>query len=145
MSANKLLSERVFIANSRVVITKDAHKQMCCNKCQEYGYIHNQCPNNKRCTTCTRSHPSASCTHPNEHHCVSCGASSNHARSDRGNCPQLKKHLAALDAHSPENTLPCFPVLGSPWIFILAVRNPQSTAISSNQQPRLPPSIIRYE
>ena len=59
------------------------------------------------------------CTHHNNHHWVSCGASSSHSSSDRNNCPQFKKHLAALDAHSSENTLPCFPVLGLLWMFLL--------------------------
>ena len=141
--ANKLLTEKVFIANTRVIITKDAHEPIHCNKCQVYGHIHICCPNDERCTTCARSHPTASCSFPNDHHCVSCSTASNHSSSDRSNCPQFEKHQAGLNACSLENTLLCFPILRSPWLFILAVKNPNSTTAPSqcSGQPNSTPAV----
>ena len=107
-AANHLLLERVFVTNARVVVIKDTQDPIRCNKCQEYSHMCEKCPNDEHCTICARPHPTSNCTHSDDHHCISCGASSNHASSDRINCPQFSKHAALLDAHVPENSLPYY-------------------------------------
>ena len=125
-AANKLLLERVFISNARVVITKDIQEPLRCNKCQHYGHIREQCPNSERCATCAKPHPSNACTHPNEHHCVPCGTPSNHSSSDKNKCPQYAKHNSLLDTRLPENTIPYFPILGLPWTFAQSLKRTQN-------------------
>ena len=104
-AANCLLLERVFVTNARVVVIKDTQDPIRCNKCQEYSHMHEKCPNDEHCMIWARPHPTSDCTHSDDCHCISCGASSNHASSDRINCPQFSKHAALLDAHVPENSL----------------------------------------
>ena len=137
-AANRLLTECVFIANSRVVITKDIQEPIRCNKCQEYGHIREQCENPKRCSNCTRAHPVTECNYPNDPHCVSCGTSSMHASSDRGNCPQFSRHLSTIDACLLENSMPYFLISGQPSTFALAAKpiHTHSTNYSNCPQPQ---------
>lgn len=100
------------------MIIKDTQEPIWCNKCQEYRHIQAFCINEDCSTTCARPHDTSACSHPNDHRCVSYGISSDHSSSDKENCPQFAKHYASLDMWIPENTLPYFPVLGSPWMFI---------------------------
>ena len=86
-TANWLPNERVFIANSRILVVKDIQEPIHCNKCQEYRHIHEQYTNEERCSTCVHLHPTDNCMHPHEHHCISCGNSSNHTSVDKSNCP----------------------------------------------------------
>ena len=122
-AANKLLTERIFIANSRVVVTKDLQEPIRCNKCQEYGHIRESCNNPERCATCAQEHATTTCKNQAEPHCVSCGTSSTHASSDRNKCAVFAKRANALDSRLPENSMPYFPVLNQPWTFVLAPKN----------------------
>lgn len=112
LTANHLLLERVFVANTRVVVVKDAQEPICCNKCQIYGHIWAKCNNQEWCATCADPHPSLACPNPNIRQCVSCGDCSSHASSDRDNCPLFAKQTTSLTSRVPENLLPYFPVLG---------------------------------
>ena len=97
ITANQLLTKRVLVANSRVVITKDMQEPIRCNRCQEYGHIHKNCTNKERCTTCVHPHPTNTCSHPNDHHCISCGTLSNHTSSNKTKCPKFAQHTATLN------------------------------------------------
>ena len=146
-AANRLLMERVFIANSRVVITKDIQEPIRCNKCQEYGHIREQCENPERCSNCARAHPATECNFPNDPHCVSCGTASKHASSDRGNCPQFSRHASTIDARLPENSMPYFPIPGQPSTFALAakpIHNP-TTNYSNRPQPQTDVPVIQQQ
>lgn len=134
-TANKLLMERIFISNSRVVVNKDLQEPIRCNKCQEYGHIRENCPNPERCATCAREHPTPTCPNPNDPHCVSCGTTSKHASSDRGKCSQYIKHAASLDSRLPENSMPYFPILNQPWTFVLAPKNTNTASLHTNRPP----------
>lgn len=150
VTANRLLMERIFIANTRVIVIKDTQEPIRCNKCQEYGHIRDHCGNAERCANCARPHPTTECRYPNDPHCVSCGTSSNHASSDKGKCPQFSKHASSLDSRLPENTLPYFPILGQPSTFALAAKNvhrslpnfsnhPNPTTANPQQHNQQPP------
>ena len=117
IAVNRLLTEHIFIANSRVVVIKDTQEPIHCNKCQEYSHIR------EHCATCARTHTTSECNHPNNPHCISCSTPSKHASTDKGNCPQFLKHASNIDAHLPENTMLYFPVLGQPNTFVLAAKN----------------------
>ena len=54
---NQLLTDRVFIANTRVVIVKDTQEPIHCNRCQEYGYMCEKCKNIERCAMCAKTTP----------------------------------------------------------------------------------------
>ena len=85
-ATNKFLTERIFIANLWVVVTKDLQELIHCNKCQEYSHIHENCNNLERCATCTQEHATMSCKNQAEPHCISCSTSSTHTSSDRNKC-----------------------------------------------------------
>ena len=121
--ANHLLRERIFVLNSRIVVIKDTQVPIRCNKCQEYGHIHEQCENAECCANCARPHSTNECNYPNDPHCVSCRTSSKHASSDKGSCPQFAKHASSINTHLPKNTMPYFPVLGQPNTFVLTAKN----------------------
>ena len=91
-----------------------------------------------RCFNCARAHPVTKCNYPNDPHCVSCGTSSRHASSDRGNCPQFSRHMSTINAHLLENSMPYFPILGQPSTFTLAVKpiHTHSTNYSNHPQPQ---------
>lgn len=136
VTANKLLTNRVFISNALVSVQKDLQEPIRCNKCQQYGHIRENCPNPERCANCARDHPTPDCNHPNDHHCVSCGTSSTHSSSDRNKCPQFTKHASSLDARLPENSMPYFPVLNQDWTFVLAPKNNNASTASTSNRPK---------
>ena len=145
--AKRLLMEHVFIANSHVVITKDIQEPIHCNKCQEYGHIHEQCENPEQCSNYARAHPATECNFPKNPHCVSCGTSLMHASSDRGNCLQFSRHMSTIDAHLPENSMPHFPILGQPSMFILVaklIHNP-TTNYTNQPQPKTSIPVIQQQ
>ena len=139
ITANRLLTEWIFIANSRVVVIKDTWEPICCNKCQEYSHIHKQCENVERCATCTRTHPTSECNYPNDSHCISCSTSSKHTSSKECNCPQFLKHASDIDVCLPENTMLYFPVLSQPNTFILAAKNMHAFTPNYPNRPRTYP------
>ena len=140
--ANHLLMERIFISNSRVVVTKDTQEPIRCNKCQEYGHIRKQCENAEWCSNCARPHPTTECNYPNDPHCVSCGTSSKHASSDKGSCPQFAKHASSINACLPENAMPYFPILGQPNTFVLAAKNTHVPTANYSNCPRPIPNTL---
>ena len=146
-TANRLLTECVFIANSHVIITKDIQEPIHCNKCQEYGHICEQCENPKRCSNCARAHPVTECNYRNNPHCVSCGTSSGHASSDRGNCPQFSRHASTINACLPENSMPYFPISGQPSTFALVAKpiHTHSTNYSNCPQPQTNLSNVQQQ
>lgn len=122
-ATNKFLTERIFIENSQVIITKDLQEPVQCNKCQEYGHIHKNCNNLECCATCAQEHAMMTCKNQAEPHCISCSTSSTHASSDKNKCAIFAKHTNALDSCLPENSMPYFPILNQLWTFILAPKN----------------------
>ena len=140
--ANHLLMERIFISNSRVVITKDTQEPIRCNKCQEYGHICKQCKNAEQCSNCARPHPTTECNYPNDPHCVSCSTSSKHASSDKGSCPQFAKHTSSIDACLPKNAMPYFLILGQPNTFVLAAKNTHVPTTNYSNRPHPIPNTL---
>ena len=119
-AANKLLSECLFVANTRVVVSKDVQEPIRCDNCQEYGHIKEKCISQVRCASCACEHTTVTCPTPIDPHCVSCGPTSNHASTNRSQCPIFAKLAANLDTWLPENTMPFFPVLNQNWTFVMS-------------------------
>ena len=138
--ANDLCHFAINKGGSRVVVIKDTQEPIRCNKCQEYGHIHEQCKNVKCCTICARTHPTSECSFPNDPHCVSCSTSSKHASSNKGNCPQFLKHASDINTCLPENTMLYFPVLSQPNTFVLAAKNTHTSPNYSNRLCTYPPN-----
>lgn len=70
-----------------------------------------------------KPHPTNICNNPSIRECVSCGSSSNHTSSDHSNYLLYTKNVELLDTRIPKNTLPYFPILGTPWTFVAAARS----------------------
>ena len=62
--ANHLLLERIFIANTWVIVLKDAQEPIRCNKCQKYGHIREGCSNDERCANCANPTPQTPAPNP---------------------------------------------------------------------------------
>ena len=134
-AANKLLTECVFISNSRVTASKDILEQIRCNKCQLYGHIRDKCLNDECCATCAKEHSTTTCPSPREAHCVSCGPSSNHTSADRNNCPTYAVQSTKLEECLHENMLPLFPITEQPLTF---VHTPKNDKAPPRNPPRAP-------
>ena len=145
-AANKMLTEHILIANSHVVISKDILELIRCNKCQLYGHICTNCPNDKHCANCAKDHSTSACPTPRDLSCISCGATSRHTSSDCNNCPHFTDQAAKLDMRIPENSMPLFPILNQLWTFTLAPRNNTTRPANTFPAPTsldIPPSAQR--
>ncbi|KZP07938.1 hypothetical protein FIBSPDRAFT_759750, partial [Athelia psychrophila] len=59
---NRLLQESIYVGEKHISIRKDECHPMLCNKCQQYGHIRRDSPNETRCTICAGPHNTSSCT-----------------------------------------------------------------------------------
>lgn len=74
--SNTLLTECLYIVASLVKAYKDLKEPMCCNNCQEYSHLWDDCTNEEQCTTCTGSYSTNLYSNPNHPKCISCGTDS---------------------------------------------------------------------
>lgn len=112
-AANHLLTENIYIYEKCITVQKDIRQPLLCNKCQQYGHIHRECPNELKCVTCTGAHDISTCTLRDRPACVSCGPNSRHPSNDH-QCPAFQRRVEDLHKRFPEDTLPLFPTHDDP-------------------------------
>lgn len=133
-AANLLLTGQIRIDDHLVTIHKDIKLPIHCLKCQEYGHMRDTCIGVEKCANCASvSHSSLSCAHEGAPSCVSCGARSKHTSSSPS-CPIFVKKCAALDNHTPENTMLYFPT-NEAWTWASSPSNPPRPASPPIEAP----------
>lgn len=134
-SANRILHDNFYISDKRITVQKDTRQPLLCNKCQQYGHIRRECPNDLRCSTCASSHDIGSCTNRDRPNCVSCGPASQHPSNDH-QCPAFQRRMSDLNKRFPDDALPHFPVHDDPSTWVGAPAGPLAPPPQYNRPPR---------
>lgn len=137
-AANHLLHGNIYIYDKRITIQKDARQPLLCNKCQQFGHIRRECPNELKCVACAGPHDISTCTNRDRPSCVSCGASSTHS-SNAQRCPAFQRRLDDMRKRFPEDALPFFPVLDDPSTWTGAPSAPAPGPVAAQPQYNRPP------
>ncbi|PPQ73739.1 hypothetical protein CVT24_006959, partial [Panaeolus cyanescens] len=117
-AANRLILRGVELCDSNrdaVRSTRDAPR---CLKCQLYGHLAKDCPNNEMCGTCGGAHPTRGCRNLRNPWCASC-KSKDHSSWDR-DCPVFITESSKLVKNN-ENDYVYFPTK-EPWTWALKTR-----------------------
>ena len=87
---------------------KDKRELIRCLKCQHWGHIACNCKGmSNTCSTCAKDHCMSNCKSYQTYYCVTCQTDL-HGSTDRC-CPEYIKCQEALNARTPENSMPYFP------------------------------------
>ncbi|PPQ70369.1 hypothetical protein CVT24_013144 [Panaeolus cyanescens] len=117
-AANRLILRGVELCDDNrdaVRSTRDAPR---CLKCQLYGHLAKDCPNNEMCGTCGGGHPTRGCRNLRNPWCASC-KSKDHSSWDR-DCPVFITESNKLVKNN-ENDYIYFPTK-EPWTWALKSR-----------------------
>ena len=106
--ANKVISKGLYVNMEHLKPRKDKREAIRCLKCQHWGHIAHDCKGSTdTCGTCAKDHCTSTCRSYQTFYCVTC-QTDHHASADR-RCPEYIKRQEALNARTPENSMPYFP------------------------------------
>jgi hypothetical protein len=129
-TANRLLTEKVFIDGHVITVIKDIREPIRCNNCQEFGHIRHNCKNKEICAHCSsKDHKTTDCPPNQPPRCRACGPNSHPSYSRK--CPEFTNRCSSLDDQYPENLMPYFPT-GDDWTWVMSPPKSKPTAQASN-------------
>lgn len=111
--ANKLLTGRIYVANSMVYAKKVSKEPIRCAKCFKFGHMAAHCGSITQdvCAYCSGAHRIQVCKRDRPAHCVNCAGTDHaytHTSTSRA-CPEFKRRCLVLDSRCPENLLQYYP------------------------------------
>jgi len=132
-AANKLIQGGMYYDLGKLQPLKNKREPLRCLKCQRWGHMAKNCTEEKdTCGTCGGEHCHTSCNSYRTLYCVNCRSPS-HSSTDK-ECPEYKSQLKALNARTPENSMPYFPT-EEPWMQVALPPKPSGPITPSQPHP----------